>query len=78
MARSKSNNGHSNGEIVVHTGENQVIATITKEAVEEFDIKVGYGVTTLVKLTSVRFKNSIKRLTTNIRSVFTLRMLRIY
>jgi molybdopterin-binding protein len=40
-------------EIVMHVGENQVIAAITKDAAEELSIKVGDSVTALVKSTSV-------------------------
>ena len=40
-------------EVVVQAGNNQIVAAITKDAVEDLALKVGDDVTALVKSTSV-------------------------
>ena len=40
-------------EVVVQAGNNQIVAAITKDAVEDLDLKAGDIVTALVKSTSV-------------------------
>ena len=40
-------------EVVVQAGNNQIVAAITKDAVEDLDLKAGNSVIALVKSTSV-------------------------
>jgi len=40
-------------EVVVQAGNNQIVAAITKDAVEDLALKTGDSVTALVKSTSV-------------------------
>ncbi len=40
-------------EVVVQAGNNQIVAAITKDAVEDLALKTGDSVTVLVKSTSV-------------------------
>jgi len=40
-------------EVVVQAGSNQIVAAITKDAVEDLALKTGDSVTALVKSTSV-------------------------
>jgi molybdopterin-binding protein len=45
--------GNIMAEVVIESGQNQIVAAITKGSVEELDLKVGDSVTALIKATSV-------------------------
>lgn len=40
-------------EVIMQAGNNEIVAVITKDAVEDLDLKTGDSVTALVKSTSV-------------------------